>query len=148
MSASISEKLLQAWLEMSLCIRTNRILSGLSFNEISVCNILYSSADDNIEVTATELCERTRLLKSQMNKILTEMEKKGIIERIRSNDDRRKVCIKLSRTGLSVYSEEHGKILKIMDVVTKDMGEVKAKELTNSLIKATKAVERLTVKGE
>ncbi len=81
---SNSEQLLQAWLDMSLCVRSNRVLEELSFNEISVCNIILRGENDNTVPTATELCEKTKLLKSQMNKILDGMEKKGIIERVRS----------------------------------------------------------------
>ncbi len=65
------------------------------FNEAFVCNLL-SRQDAAQPLTATDLCQRTKLLKSQMNKVLSEMERKGYIQRIRSEKDKRQVLLHLT----------------------------------------------------
>ena len=88
------EELLRAWMSLSAYIRGNRLLRELSMNEMLVCNLLYRRQEEGgPPVTATELCARTQLLKSQVNHILTAMESRGLIERARSQADRRVVSI-------------------------------------------------------
>ena len=78
------EALLQAWMQMSVCIRGNRLLSSLSFNEIMLCGMLYRRKNAGLPpLSATELGEEMRLLKSQMNHILTSMEKGRTPEGVR-----------------------------------------------------------------
>ncbi len=93
---SLSEQLLESWLDISAIIRNDRIVNGLTFNETFICNILLrqKKKDDKIYLTAMDLCASTGILKSQMNRCLTSLEEKGLIERIRSEEDKRKVYIK------------------------------------------------------
>ena len=92
-STAIQEQLLQSWINMSMVIRGNRLVSGLSFNEMIICRILYEKRNTGQQTTtATELCQQMQLLKSQINKLLTTMERNGLIERKRSENDRRNPC--------------------------------------------------------
>ena len=92
------EELLHAWIKMSVSIRGNRILSERSFNESVICSMLYRQQEkDGEQLTATDICERTKLLKSQVNRILNEMERQEMIERIRSKEDKRKIYISLKK---------------------------------------------------
>ena len=140
MNYNLEEELLGAWMDMALNIRGNRLVEELSFNEIVICSILYRNrkAGDGM-LTATDLGNRTKLLKSQLNKVLTLMEKKGLIERIRSEEDKRKVFLKLCEENLSFYLEEHKKVMEIVHAVCTVLGEEKAKLLTE-LINETVAV--------
>lgn len=143
MDKIMEEKLLGAWMDMALHIRGNRIVSGLSFNEIVVCSMLYRSRQDgNGMLTATDLGNRTKLLKSQLNKVLTIMEEKGLIERIRSEKDRRKVYLKLREEKLSVYLEEHEKVMVIVHQVCVSLGEEKVRLLSELLLEAVAAVDK------
>ena len=98
----MQEDLLYAWMEMSVFIRGNRILADLSFNEVMICGMLYRQQEADTPLTATELGERTNLLKSQINHILTDMETRGLIERTRSTTDKRVVYVRLSQEGRRV----------------------------------------------
>ena len=131
MNRQIEEELLSAWMSMSLNIRGNRLLSGLSFNEIVVCSFLYRNMQMQDELlTATDLCNQTKLLKSQLNKVLNEMEKKGLIIRIRSAEDKRKIYLKLSEEKLSVYLKEHERVMEIVHGVCESLGEEKVRNFT------------------
>jgi len=136
------EELLQAWIDMSLRIRGNRLVSGFSFNEIVICRILYmQQRKGGPFVTAAELCRRMQLLKSQINKILTSMEKRGLIERVRSENDRRKMEIRLRPEAADGYMAAHARILKIMGHVCEHMGEEQAQQLTVLLCEAVRAID-------
>lgn len=142
MTAQKQEDLLQAWINMELTIRGNRILSEFSFNEMVVCHLLAEKSRKQAPVTATELCSDMRLLKSQMNHLLTGMEKEGLIRRVRSSDDRRKVYIELCEKGSERYESEHARVLSIMDTLLVGMGEKKVYELTELMREATALAQR------
>lgn len=122
----INEELLTAWLKTCAAIRNDRIVADtvLSFNEIHICNLLYRArAAGKVFLTATDLCQSTGLLKSQMNKVLTGLEKRGMIIRERSNEDKRKICICLNEENISVYEKEHQRILDFVDLLIGKLGE-------------------------
>ena len=140
------EALLKAWIDMTLHIRGDRIVNGLSFHEIVICNILYQSMyGDNEPLTATDIGQRTKLLKSQLNRILTSMEEQGLIERFRSETDKRKVYLKLCEDKLHIYLEEHAKVMHLMHAVCQSLGKEKVISLTALLEEAVKAVDEYEV---
>lgn len=142
MNTQIEEELLSAWMSMSLNIRGNRLLTSLSFNEIVVCSFLYRNMKEGEELlTATDLCSQTKLLKSQLNKVLNEMEKKGLVERIRSKEDKRKVFLKLREEKISVYLEEHKKVMQIVHRVCDALGEEKTGLLTELIWETLEVME-------
>ena len=98
------ERLLSAWLTLSSTLWNERIVTGMTFNEAFVCNLL-SRQDAAQPLTASDLCQRTKLLKSQMNKVLSEMERKGYIQRIRSEKDKRQVLLHLTEAGQAAYAK-------------------------------------------
>jgi len=138
------EELLQSWIDMSLRIRGNRLVSGFSFNEIVICRILYERhIQGGSPVTAADLCRRMQLLKSQINKILTSMERQGLIERVRSENDRRKMEIRLKPGAEQVYIAAHDRILKIMAYVCQQLGKEQSEQLTVLLRTAVQAIDRM-----
>ena len=104
-----NEQVLEAWLQMTTVINNERITPDLPYNESMICRYLYQNQD--INVTATDLCNYMRMQKSQMNRTLTSMEKKELITRIRSEKDTRKI-----------YKKQHEKILKIVDELFEKIG--------------------------
>ena len=119
------ERLLSAWLTLSSTLWNERIVTGMTFNEAFVCNLL-SRQDAAQPLTATDLCQRTKLLKSQMNKVLSEMERKGYVQRMRSEKDKRQVLLRLTEAGQTAYAKEHSGISEILHRLVEDLGEEKA----------------------
>ena len=140
-----NEALLGAWLKLSTSVINSRLVSELSFNESLVCNILYRNLMENPEknMTATELCHVTKILKSQMNRILNELEKKAIIIRERSNEDKRQVFVKMDMKRADIYRKQHEKILKIVDEVISHLGEEKAVETIKILTQVSEVTDEL-----
>ena len=130
-----NEELLSAWLRLSTVIDNERIVSELSFNESLICNILYHNMvqDPERELTATDLCQETRMLKSLMNRTLASMEEKGIIVRERSKKDKRRVFIRLDVQKAQIYQKQHQKILKQIDLLMERLGEEKSTQLIELL---------------
>lgn len=138
---NLEERLLTAWLNMSYSIRANRIISSFSFNEIILYNILYKNYQSSSSpLTATDLCMETKLLKSQINRILTSMESKGYIRRLRSEEDKRKVYVLLNEETLNIYLSEHQKVISLMSKIQNTMGYDDMSELTVLIEKATKII--------
>ena len=119
------EALIDAWLKETAVLINHRMVEGLSFNEAFVCNLLNRErkAGTAEERTATWLCGETGILKSQMNKTLNSLEKKGVIERVRSEEDRRKVYIRLKEENLEIYAKAHEDILNFAGVLSEHAGE-------------------------
>ena len=146
-SRKMQEDLLYAWMEMSLHIRGNRILSDFSFNEILIYGLLHRRQTAGFPpMTATELGSYTRLLKSQINHILTGMEERGLICRERSSQDKRAIYVHPMESALPRYMEEHEIVLNIVNSVFSALGEEDAKTLTVLMRKATAVVNDHTIK--
>lgn len=138
----LQENLLDAWMAMEVCIRGNRLLSDLSMNEMLICNTLYQR-QQGVPVTATELCERTKLLKSQMNRVLNGMEAQGLIRRERSPDDKRAVHVFLQEEAIPRYLQEHAHVLNIVGAVCGALGEENTKALAALMQKAASVVSEI-----
>ncbi len=143
---TLSESLLDAWINLSFTLWNERFMTDLTFNEACICNFLYHQACNSPEapLTATDLCQKTQLLKSQMNKILSQMERKGYIYRVRSEKDKRQFLIYLSDDGLSAYQKEHTNIAAILEQVVAALGEEKALLTAKILTDACEAFQKVT----
>lgn len=120
----LNEDLLSAWLTLSSTVSNERMVSYLSFNEAFVCHLLYKQQclDPEGFLTATALCIQTKMLKSQMNKILNSLERKGLIQKTRATTDKRLVYVKLCKAHLKLYEKEHAQILEIIDQLIEKIG--------------------------
>lgn len=125
-----NEELLKAWLRLTIEINNEKLVPDMPYNESLICNILYRNMTDHPDnrITATQLCQQTRMLKSQMNRTLNSMEQKGFIVRERSTQDRRQVFIRLNPQQLSAYQTQHEKVLNMVDLVIEKVGTDKAQQ--------------------
>lgn len=121
---NLNEKLLAVWLKMSSVVNNERIVSTIPYNEAHVCNLLYRQRLESPEtyLTATELCAQTRILKSQMNKVLGSLEKRGMIERFPAPDDRRKAYIRLREENLDQFEAVHARSIYLVDRAIERLG--------------------------
>lgn len=131
---NLNEELLNAWLRVSTSIVNSRIVSELSYNETLVCNALHrGSVEEGRPLTATDLCARTNMLKSQMNRTLNMLEVKGLITRQRSTEDKRQVFVTFNEDKAQAYESQHARIMKLMDGIIAELGEEEA-EKTRDLL--------------
>lgn len=140
----LKEDLLGAWMRMSIGIKGNRILKDLSFNEMVTCRLLYRSMREGIEITATDICRETRLLKSQVNKLLSDMEKKGLIYRHRDSEDKRRVFIRMKEESIQVYLTEHARVMSIIAQVCERLRDDEVEILVEKMSKAVAVMDELS----
>ena len=144
MERTRQEQLLEAWMAMEVCIRGNRLLSEFSMNEMLVCNTLYHQMQTGgTPVTATDLCARTQLLKSQMNRLLSGMEFDGLIRRERNPADKRESYVYLREEAVPRYLKEHEHVLNIVAAVCSTLGDEDTHALTILMRKASAIVNQL-----
>ena len=98
--ASLEEAMIHAWLEINMVVRENRLMDSLTLNEIAVCHYMHCSEQKGQTfVTATELSKRMQLFKSQINALISKMEKRGMIEKRRNRSDQRVQELVLTSKG-------------------------------------------------
>ena len=135
MEMDTGEALLRAWLELAAIIWNRQMVSGMTFNEAVVSNLLlYRKRQDPAHpMTATELCEKTNIRKSQMNLLLNALEKQGYLCRQRWEADRRQIHLFLTEAGEKAYHTSHQQGRELIDIVVKNMGEESVRQLTGQL---------------
>jgi len=140
---NLNEKVLSAWLTLSTVVDNERLVSTIPFNEAHVCNLLYEQRRDfpGEYLTATDLCARTRMLKSQMNKVLTSLEKQNMIVRTPAPDDKRKAYIQLVEENLHRYEAVHARTMLIVDHAIEQLGVETSEQLVDLFLKVAKVVD-------
>lgn len=128
--SDLNEQLLDAWIRLSTTVINDRLVSEIPYNESILCNILYRSQilDPSKRLTATDLCRETGMLKSQMNRTLNAMERKGLISRERSDVDKRQVYLSFREDSIPAYQKQHEKIIALVDIITTQLGTQKTNE--------------------
>lgn len=102
-----NERIINAWVELSAILNNNRLVTDMPYNEAIICRYLIQHPNENI--TATTLCAKTRIKKSQMNRTLIAMFDKGLIYRENSQQDKRHIFIRFNPEKRSVYDAMHKK---------------------------------------
>ena len=124
---AVNEKVLTSWIKMILSVDGEHVVSQLPYNEAVICNLLLDTPDK--QMTATDLCVITKMQKSLMNRTLTSLESKKLIERIRSNEDKRLVLVKLVNDVNNIFMTQHEKTLKYVDKIVNRIGKDKVDEV-------------------
>lgn len=138
----LNDELLSVWLQLTNVIDNERLVEGMPFNEALVCGLLSGGCR-----TASELCAETRILKSQMNAILSSLEHKGIISRQRSLSDRRRVELRLMPAGFERYEAAHRRVLDMVDRLIIRMGEERVRSLLPLLRQAAEIFDQIQQEG-
>jgi len=139
----LNERLLTAWLTLSSVVNNERIVSTIPFNEAHVCNLLYRQriVSPGVYLTATDLCAQTRMLKSQMNKVLASLEKKDMIERFPAPDDRRKAYVRLREENLHMFEAVHARSISLVNHAIERMGEDMGEQAVDILTRIANYVD-------
>lgn len=135
------DQLLDAWLNLTSTLWNTRLVSSMTFNEAHVLGILLRHKSDDAPMTATDLIRRTRLLKSQMNKILTSLEGRGFIARSRASADKRMIHIRLTEDGAAAYLEQHKGVESILEQLIERIGAQRALHVAAELSEITEILD-------
>ena len=133
--------LLDAWLNLTSVLWNTRVVTSLTYNEAHVMGLLLRHGEDGHPMTATDLITQTRLLKSQMNKILTTLEKQGYVTRMRAELDRRLIHIRLTAAGKAAYLREHSSVEHLLRQLIERIGIERALAVSRELTDITRALD-------
>lgn len=139
-----NERMLAAWLRVTTSVSQVHQLRDLRYNEALICNILMKNEIEHPgrRLTATDLCRESHILKSQMNRTLQCMEEKGIIERQRSTEDRRRVYTRL-RSDSVIYERQHDQVLDTVGAIAKRVGVDNVDQIVSLLNAISDAAEEV-----
>lgn len=146
----LQEQILDAWLKLSSVISNDRLVTGFSFNEALVLNLLYKQYVSEAEkvLTATDLCRQTNILKSQMNGILNSLEKKQMILRERSAQDRRQVGLKVNPEHVDEFIQCHERSLQLVDQLVERISEEEGRKAAVMINKLADTFARVLEKKD
>ncbi len=144
-NAYLGESMLRAWLELAATIGSREMVSGMTYNEAVVCNHLSHRMKTTPErpITATELCEKIKVRKSQMNQILTALEERGYLIRTRNKQDRRQVDLTLTDDGQRAYATAHSCAREVLDAVVERLGLESTQDVIRIFTLANATVEEV-----
>ncbi len=140
--------MLAAWLRVTTSVSQVHQLRDLRYNEALICNILMKNEIEHPgrRLTATDLCRESHILKSQMNRTLQCMEEKGIIERQRSTEDRRRVYTRL-RPDSVIYERQHDQVLDTVGAIAARVGTDNVDQIVDMLNAISEAAEEVSRQG-
>lgn len=131
---SINEQFLNIWLEITSIINNQRLVTDLTFNEAHVCNLLWRQSNCQPDyLTPTELCAKTGMIKSLMNRTLNLLEQKELIIRSRSEKNRRVVQVRLNEQQKDYFLKEHEHSISIIDSLSQYWGKENNAQILDSL---------------
>lgn len=139
------ERMLAAWLRVTTSVSQVHQLRDLRYNEALICNILMKNEIEHPgrRLTATDLCRESHILKSQMNRTLQCMEERGIIERQRSTEDRRRVYTRL-RPDSVIYERQHDQVLDTVGAIAARVGVDNVDQIVDMLNAISEAAEEVS----
>lgn len=134
-SQTAGENLLREFLSVTGLVWNRALVSGMTYNEAIVCNLLthQMETDPQHPLTATDLCGMLHVRKSQMNQIVNSLEGQGYICRCRSESDRRHLLLALTEEGKAAYAASHQQATALLGAVVEQLGAEGTQQLTHQL---------------
>ena len=134
-----AENLLSAWVSLSGILKNTRITKGLMYNEATVMLMLYKRyCEDGVGlVSVKEIIQKTKMLKSLVNRTVNSLSEKGLLERVEASGDKRMVYVKCVEAKLDVFLQVHNSSLEVAQNIIDIIGE----EDTDSFVRIVKKIE-------
>ena len=128
MEHDLDEKLVAAWVRLTSVLKNTRMTDGLAYNEAVVMLAAYDRwrEDRAGMVSFKELMERTRMLKSLVNRTIGSLVGKGLLERC-DGADRRTTFVRIVPENLDVFLRVHERSLATARELAAFIGEEDAR---------------------
>ncbi|HLU21411.1 MarR family winged helix-turn-helix transcriptional regulator [Lederbergia graminis] len=118
-------------------LMSDQLMEELSLEQFSLVRILYQ----NRSMRASELAEQLLVHKSAITAKVEKLVKKGLVERVRDEDDRRNVYLHLSPTGKELYESLATKIDEFMEDILKEIPKDEMESFLNVYEKIADYIE-------
>ena len=119
---SLEERIITAWVKLTGVLKNTRITQEMIYNEAIVMNLVYSKyREDGVGlVSFKEIVERTRMLKSLVNRTIDSLVQQGYL--VKSDGaDKRTTFVR--GANFDVYLQEHEKTLALVKSIIDAIGE-------------------------
>lgn len=138
----LEEDLILAWIHATGVLKNTRITQKMIYNEAVVMSIVYERyREDGVgAVTFGEICRRTRMLKSLVNRTIDSLVQKGYLARCEGKD-KRTTFVRIVPENLSDYLAVHEQSLALARSLTEVIGEEDARNfvrIVNKILAAQK----------
>lgn len=102
-----------------------------AYGEMSVLSSLKHHPDDGL--MPSSIGQKTALSPARVAAILKSLEKKGFISRDINLQDRRKIWVKITPTGLAKQANERDRTFAVIETIFAQMGQSQVKQLIDSI---------------
>lgn len=102
---------------------------NITVNDMHVMEAIGKGEPKNMTAVAKKLAVTTGTLTISVNSLV----KKGLVERVRSEEDRRVVLVHLSPTGMSAYNHHQQFHKRMVDAVVENLSEEEKEVLSKAL---------------
>ena len=140
-----AKNLLDAWVKLSGLLKNTRITKGLMYNEATVMLILYKKYTEDGEgiVSVRDIVFQTNMLKSLVTRTVTDLEKKGLLERCEADDspDKRIRYVRCVKEKLDIFLEVHESSLALSEKILNVIG----KEDAQAFVRIVKKIEKAAI---
>ncbi len=123
----LGEELISAWVGLTGVLKNSRMTQGLNYNEAIVMNIAYHEyAKDGSPTSFKSIVQKTRMLKSLVNRTIDSLVKKNLLERL-EGEDKRTTFVRPVKENLHVFLQVHEQSLALAREAIGIIGEEDAK---------------------
>ena len=124
----LEEALIFAWIRATSALKNTRITKKMIYNEAVVMAIVYDryKKDGVGAVAFGDICKKTCMLKSLVNRTIGSLVKRGFLER-RTGEDKRTTYVTPVKEKLTEFLEEHKNSLALAGRVIDVIGEEDAR---------------------
>ncbi len=118
-----AEALLSAWVKISSIVKNSRLTKELPYNEAVVMLLAYNRYQEGGDglLSLREIKEETKMLKSLVNRTVSTLEEKHLLERAEKKGDKRVAYVRCVAENLDVFLAVHQSsldiALRIIDLV-------------------------------
>ena len=121
---ALGEVLIGAWVQLTGALKNTRMTQGMNYNEAIVMMLAYNRFREDGEgrISFGEITEKTKMLKSLVNRTITALEQKGLLERCEGRD-KRMTFVRPVRERLDVFLAVHNQSLALAQAAIAVVGE-------------------------
>ena len=137
----LNEILLKDWLLLSKIIKNDRMVEHIPYTEAFVLYLIYLNIPHKVSIK--HLIEKSKMLKSQMNRTLNQLKKKELIAIEKQKKDLRCKEISLTTKGIQMIQLIHSQSLNASQKIIELIGEEDSKELIRIFEKVIQEQDKL-----
>lgn len=136
----LNENMIVGWVQLTGALKNTRITQGMMYNEAIVMLVAYNRYRQDGEglVSFKELVARTKMLKSLVNRTISSLEQKGLLERCEGKD-KRTTFVRPVKEKLDAFLAVHNRSLALAQAIVDLIGEEDAQAFIRIAEKITAA---------